>query len=117
MSITYCPDRGDVVWVSFPSQSGHEQAGDRPALVLSPRSYNQKTGLAIFCPITAKTKGYSFEVKIPEGYKVSGTILSDHVKSLDWTIRRARFYCELPDVIASDVVRQINGLIGPDLEK
>ena len=109
---SYCPDRGDVVWVSFSPQSGHEQAGDRPALVLSPKDYNQKTGLAFFCPITSQVKGYSFEVVIPAGYKVSGSILSDHMKSLDWKTRRARHYCELPDSVISDVTRQIGALIG-----
>ena len=100
-----------MVWVSFSPQSGHEQAGGRPALVLSPRFYNQKSGLAVFCPITHQVKEYPFEVKIPHGYKVSGTILSDHLKSLDWTARHANFYCTLPVAIVHEVVRQIGILI------
>lgn len=113
----YCPERGDVVWVSFSPQSGHEQAGDRAALVLSPRFYNQKSGLAVFCPITTQIKEYPFEVKIPQGYKVSGTILSDHLKSLDWTTRRAHFYCTLPQTIVHEVVRQIGVLISTDAKE
>lgn len=112
MSEAYCPDRCDVVWISFSPQSGHEQAGERPALVLSPRFYNQKTGLAVFCPITAQVKGYSFEVRIPMGHKVSGAVLSDHVKSLDWRSRHTRSYCELPDSVAVEVIKQINALLG-----
>lgn len=112
MTLEYCPDRGDVVWISFSPQSGHEQAGDRPALVLSPKDYNQKTGLAVFCPITSQVKGYSFEVVIPTGYKVSGSVLSDHLKSLDWKVRRARYYCELPESVISNVAQQIGSLIG-----
>lgn len=114
MAEAYCPDRGDVVWISFSPQSGHEQAGDRPALVLSPRFYNQKTGLAVFCPIGKQAKGYSFEVKIPEGYRVSGTVLSDHVKSLDWRSRRTRSYCDLPDLVVVEVIKQIGALLGAD---
>jgi len=113
----YCPDRGDVVWISFSPQSGHEQAGDRPALVLSPRFYNQKSGLAVFCPITTQVKDYPFEVKIPQGHKVSGTILSDHLKSLDWTTRRAHFYCTLPSAIVHQVARQIGALISTDVKE
>jgi len=87
---TYCPKRGDVVWLSFNPQAGHEQAGHRPALVLSPLAYNRKTGLALFCPITTQVKGYPFEVKVPDDVvKVSGAILSDQVKSMDWRARGA----------------------------
>jgi len=111
----YCPERGDVVWISFSPQSGHEQAGARPALALSPRYYNQKSGLAIFCPITTQIKQYPFEVKIPHGYKVVGTILSDHLKSLDWKSRHARFYCTLPETVVADVSRQVSALVGADL--
>ena len=82
--VSYFPRRGDIVWLSFDPQSGHEQAGHRPALVLSPELYNRKTGLAVFCPVSSQEKGYPFEVKIPPGHKISGVILSDQVKSLDW---------------------------------
>src|SRR5215218_2502163 len=84
------PDRGDVVWLDFNPQTGHEQAGRRPALVLSPVAYNRKVGLALVCPITSQVKGYPFEVQMPEGTEVAGVILADQVKSLDWRARRAK---------------------------
>lgn len=77
MAKRYIPARGDVVWLTFNPQAGHEQAGRRPALVLSPSSYNRKVGLAIFCPITSQVKGYPFEVAIPAGSKLGGVILAD----------------------------------------
>jgi mRNA interferase MazF len=85
----YLPEAGDLVWLDFTPQAGREQAGRRPALVLSPRSYNAKTSLAIVCPVTNHAKGYPFEVALPSGGKIGGVILSDHVKSLDWRQRRA----------------------------
>ena len=102
----YVPRRGDAVWLTFTPQAGHEQAERRPAIVLSPESYNSKVGLAIFCPITSQVKGYPFEVRIPDGLSVSGVILSDHVKNLDWSARQVSFICELPpDVVESVLVR------------
>ena len=85
----YIPKRGDVVWITLNSQAGHEQAGRRPAVILSPAAYNDKVGLAILCPITSQIKGYPFEVRIPEGWAVAGVILADQVKSLDWKARQA----------------------------
>ena len=85
----YVPRRGDAVWLHFDPQTGHEQAGRRPALVLSPESYNGRVGLAILCPITSQVKGYPFEVALPAGSPISGVVLSDQVKSLDWRARRA----------------------------
>ena len=79
----YVPQRGDVVWITLTPQAGHEQAGHRPAVVLSPAAYNGKVGLAILCPITNQIKGYPFEVLIPAGLAVTGVILADQVKSLD----------------------------------
>lgn len=99
----YVPNRGDVVWINMSPQAGHEQAGKRPALVLSPASYNGRVGLAIFCPITNQIKGYPFEVVIPSGHEVTGAILSDQIKSLDWKARRAQFNCELPENIITKV--------------
>ena len=90
MASRYVPDRGDVVWLQFSPQADHEQAGKRPALVVSPRAYNRKAGLALFCPITGRVKGYPFEVDMPEGLPATGCILSDQVKSLDWRERKAR---------------------------
>ncbi len=104
----YCPKRGDVVWLSFNPQAGHEQAGHRPALVISPLAYNRKTGLALFCPLTTQVKGYPFEVKVPDGVKVSGAILSDQVKSMDWHARGATLLCSLP----AETVRQVLNKVG-----
>jgi len=111
MGSSYCPRRGDVVWLTFDPQAGHEQAGHRPALVLSPESYNRKVGLALFCPITAQRKGYPFEVAIPAGLEVSGVILSDQVKSLDWKVRNTRFGCRLPLETLQEVMAKLNPLL------
>ena len=109
----YSPDRGDVVWISLHPQAGHEQAGRRPALVVSPASYNGKVGLAVLCPITSRVKGYPFEVLIPPGFKVSGAILSDQVKNLDWKARRALFLCRLPRSTTDEVLQKLGTLISP----
>ncbi len=81
--VAYVPDRGDVIWLTFDPQEGHEQAGRRPALILSPVSYNSKVGLALLCPITKQQKGYPFEVALPTGFAITGVVLSDQIKSLD----------------------------------
>ncbi len=113
MSGEYVPRRGDAVWLSFDPQSGHEQKGRRPALVLSPESYNRKTGLAVLCPITSQVKGYPFEVTLPSGLPVKGVILADQVKNLDWRARKAALIKKLPPAIvnrASDLLAAlING--------
>jgi mRNA interferase MazF len=107
MPKVYVPDRGDVVWISFNPQAGHEQAGRRPAVVISPSAYNGKVGLAIVCPVTNQIKGYPFEVVIPQGLKVSGAVLSDQAKSLDWKARKAELICRLPDTVINDVLRKL----------
>lgn len=106
----YVPDRGDIVWLQFNPQSGHEQAGRRPALTLSPKAYNQKVGLAIFCPITSQEKGYPFEVKITE-QKIQGIVLADQVKSLDWKKREAEFIVKAPASVVNDVIDLLNTLV------
>jgi mRNA interferase MazF len=98
------PRRGDIVWLSFTPQAGHEQAGRRPALVLSPSAYNSKVGLALCCPITSRVKGYPFEVAVPKGLAVGGVVLADQVKSLDWRARRAEFVDRLPGAEISGVL-------------
>ncbi len=108
----YVPDRGDAVWITFNPQAGHEQAGRRPALVLSPAAYNGKVGLAIVCPITNQHKGYPFEVAIPVGLKVTGMILSDQVKSLDWRARQAERIDTLPEQTVAEVLNKLNTLLG-----
>ena len=111
-AMEYIPARGDIIWLSFNPQAGHEQAGRRPALVLSPEIYNEKVGLAILCPITSKVKGYPFEVIIPKGLEAKGAILSDQVKSLDWRARKAEFYCKLPSAAVDEVLQKLETLLG-----
>ena len=111
MAQRYVPARGDVVWITFNPQAGYEQAGRRPALVLSPSSYNRKVGLAILCPITSQVKGYPFEVIIPSGSKLGGVILSDQVKSLDWRIRKAEFICKLSRQTTDEVLDKLGTLL------
>ncbi len=107
----YVPGRGDVVWITLIPQVGHEQAGRRPAIVLSPRAYNTKVGLAILCPVTNQVKGYPFEVILPSGLPVSGAILSDQVKSLDWRSRRAELICPLPPLVVDEVLGKLRTLL------
>lgn len=109
--MAYTPKRGDIVWLTFNPQAGHEQAGRRPALVLSPEAYNGKVGLAILCPITSQVKGYPFEVVIPDGLEANGVILSDQVKSLDWKARNADYFCELPAASVDEVLQKLNTLL------
>lgn len=111
MPHAYCPKRGDIVWLTLTPQAGHEQAGHRPALTLSPESYNKKVGLALFCPITTQIKGYPFEVLVPTGLKASGAILSDQVKSLDWKARHAQFYCRISESTLSEVFSKLGILL------
>ncbi len=112
-SIAYVPDRGDVVRITFNPQAGHEQAGRRPAVVLSPERYNAKTGLAVMCPITNQQKGYPFEVAMPAGLPVTGVILADQVKNLDWRSRQATFGCALNVELVRAVRDRLNSLITP----
>ena len=110
----FVPDRGDIVWLSLDPTLGHEQSGRRPALVLSPAEYNGKTGLAVVVPITSKKKGYPFEVAVPTGRGVTGVILSDQVKSLDWRTRKAELADRLPEDTVLDVVAKTLALLDPD---
>jgi mRNA interferase MazF len=107
----YVPRGGDVVWITLNPQAGHEQAGRRPAVVLSPQSYNAKVGLAILCPITSQPKGYPFEVLLPAGLPVAGAILSDQVKSLDWRARHAELICTLPAETISEALQKLATLL------
>jgi mRNA interferase MazF len=109
--MSYIPRRGDLVWLSFDPQAGHEQAGRRPAFVLSPEPYNRKTGLFLACPVTSKVKGYPFEVPLPAGLEIGGVILADQIKSLDWKARRAEFALLTNDNVLSDVVSLVLPLI------
>jgi len=107
----YVPGKGDLIWLTFDSQAGHEQAGRRPAFVLSPEAYNRKTGLLLACPITSKVKGYPFEVPLPIGLPISGVILSDQIKSLDWKARKAELAGITPDSVCEDVIGLVLSLI------
>lgn len=111
MTKNYIPDRGDIIWISLNPQAGHEQAGRRPVLVLSPSLYNKKVGLVIICPITNQVKGYPFEVIIPEDADVTGAVLSDQVKSLDWKVRKAELICKLSNPFVKQVLKKLNTLI------
>jgi mRNA interferase MazF len=106
----YVPRKGDLVWLNFTPQAGHEQKGKRPALVISPLEYNKKTGLALCCPITSNIKGYPFEVEF-EGKKISGAILSDHLKNLDWKARDIKFIETAQNEIVLEVIAKISALI------
>jgi len=106
------PDAGDLVWLTFDPQAGHKQRGRRPALILSPRSYNAKARLAVACPITIQTKGYPFEVPLPSGGAVNGVVLADHVKNLDWSARRVQFAATAPAEVLTDVRERLRVVLG-----
>ena len=111
---TYVPERGDLIWLQFNPQAGHEQAGHRPAVVISPSSYNRRVGLALCCPVTSQVKGYPFEVLLPQGLGVEGAILSDQIKSLDWRVRKAKRIGNLPAEVLRETVGKILALVDPD---
>ena len=109
--MTSAPERGDFVWISFDPQMGHEQAGVRPAIVLSPSAYNKRVGLALVCPITSQCKGYPFEVRIPEGEPVHGLVLADQVKSLDWKARGIRGAGKAPTAVVVETMEKLSTLL------
>ena len=106
----YIPERGDIVWIDFNPQKGREQANRRPAIVLSPRFYNEKVQLALLCPITSQVKGYPFEVSINER-RISGVILADQVRSIDWRMRNVSFIQRAKPLILSQVQEKLLTLI------
>jgi mRNA interferase MazF len=105
------PRRGDMVWLEFDPQAGHEQAGRRPAVVVSPEAYNSKVGLALFCPITNQKKGYPFEVDIPDRLSIKGVILSDQIRNLDWKARKAKYITSLPKHVLQELIAKLKTLI------
>ncbi len=111
MTQGYIPAKGDIVWLEFSPHAGQEQAGHRPALCISPKEYNEKVGLAIFCPITSHSKGYPFEVLLPAATKLTGVVLSDHVKSFDWKARKANYICALPNKQLKEVLGKLRVLL------
>lgn len=106
----YIPELGDIVWLNFNPASGHEQQGKRPAIVISPKKYNEKTGLGLFCPITSKVKDYPFEVKIKKN-KINGVVLSDQIKSLDWKTREIEFITKETQKKIEEIISKINVLL------
>jgi mRNA interferase MazF len=106
----YIPQRGDIVWINFNPVSGHEQKGRRPAIVISPKEYNEKVGLGLFCPITSKIKSYPFEVKV-ENRKINGVVLSDQIKSFDWKIREIEFITKAAPQKINEIIDKINVLL------
>jgi mRNA interferase MazF len=111
--MAYVPERNDLVWLAFTPQAGHEQAGRRPAVILSPKAYNAKVGLCLACPLITQAKGYPFEVQIPTGLAVSGVVLADQLKSLDWRARDASFICALPADVTAEILAKASVLLAP----
>ena len=112
MKPAFVPDTGDFVWLTFDPQAGREQAGRRPALVLSPKLYNAKSGLALACPVTNQAKGYPFEVVVPAGRGTTGVILADHLKSVDWKARHAEPLGRCTDEVIDEVRAKLAPLLG-----
>ena len=106
----YIPERGDIVWLNFTPQAGREQQGRRPTIVISPQAYNKKVGLALFCPITTKQKGYPFEVKIINE-NINGVILSDQIKSLDWQHRDIEYVTKITNEEMNEIIKKLSVLI------
>ena len=108
----YVPERGDAVWITLDPQAGHEQAGRRPALVVSPSAYNGRVGLALCCPIANQVKGYPFEVPLPSGSVVSGVVGADQIKSLDWRARKVTRIGSVGDEVVVLVLQRLQALLG-----
>jgi len=111
LRVPHVPARGDVVWLDFTPHSGHEQAGRRPAVCISPDVYNHKVGLALFCPVTLVRKFYPFEVVLPESVPICGVVLADHVKNLDWRSRRSEYVCTLPPETMAEILGKLKALL------
>jgi mRNA interferase MazF len=109
----YVPQRGDIIWLTLSPQLGHEQAGRRPALVLSDAQYNAKVGLAVVCPVTRQVKGYPFEVPLPAGCAIEGVVLADQVRSVDWRGGSGAFADTPGAHVADTVVETLSRVIGP----
>lgn len=107
----YIPDSGDLVWINFSPQSGHEQKGHRPALCVSPKKYNKAAGLALFCPITSKAKGYPFEEPV-HSKAISGVVLCDHIRSMDFEARGVTYEGSVPKAVLNDICDNIKLILG-----
>ncbi len=108
---SHIPRRGDLVWLHFNPQAGHEQAGHRPALVLSPLEYNEKSSVVLFCPVTSTVKGYPFEVDLPSDGPIGGVVLADQVRSLHWRARHLRFAAQAPPQVVTQVLGKLHALL------
>ena len=111
---TYVPERGDAVWLTFDSAGGHEQSGRRPAVIISPRLYNSRSGLVIAAAVTSQIKGYPFEVRLPVGLEVSGAILSDQVRTFDWRARKLSRICSLPSGVVTELLGKLRVLVSEE---
>jgi mRNA interferase MazF len=111
LNASYIPDRGDIVWLDFNPQSGHEQAGRRPALVLSLALFNRISGFALMCPITNTKRGNTFEIELPAGFMVTGVILTHQIKSLDWRSRNIAFYCQCPQNELNEALARVRTIL------
>ena len=111
MTRAYVPDAGDLVWLTFDPPTGHEHRGRRPALIVSPRVYNAKARLAIACPITSQVKGYPFEVELPAAGTITGVVLADHVRNVDWQARRIAFEAKAPAELLTEVRERLRALL------
>jgi mRNA interferase MazF len=109
--VFFVPERGDIVFMTFAPRSGRKQTGRRPAVVLSPQTYNARVGLALFCPIITEVKGYPFEVLLPPGLPLQGAILADQAVSLDWRAHRAERICSLPPSVIEEVLGKLRALL------
>ncbi len=109
--MSYVPKRGDIAWMNFDPQAGHEQAGHRPALVVSPRAFNLQAGMALVCPITSRTKRHRFEVPLPDNMRVKGVILTHQLKSLDWGARNMEFIATAPASVIYEVLKIIRSIL------
>ena len=110
----YQPERGHFVWLNFDPQAGTEQAGRRPALILSPRAFNVATGLAFVCPVTNQMKGGAFEVPLPPAGRPTGVLLCHQLRAVDWIARRAEFLADAPAAFVADILARIEAVLSPD---
>lgn len=106
------PERGNLVYINFNPQAGHEQAGRRPGIVLSPKSFNEVTGFVSICPITNTVRGWGYEVKLPDDLAFQGVILTDQVKNLDWKARKVEIKGQVPEEVVTDCLARIHTFLG-----
>lgn len=109
--MAYVPERGDVVWIHLDPQAGREQAGHRPALILSPKSFNRRLNVVFCCPISSRAKRFEFDVPLPVGLDVKGVILSHHLKALDWRVRNARYMTRVPEYVVDDILLMLAAIL------